>query len=244
MNELKHLKQFDQALENYQVSNESQAIIEKVKLVLCLAPTSSGRNTIINELVKTGKYRFIVSDTTRLPRVNNGVKEKSGTEYWFRSEQEMLADIQDGKLLEAEVIHSQQVSGISIRELEKALKEQKIAITDVDIGGVRSIVKVMPRVTTVCVLPPSFEEWQRRIKGRGHMPPKEFRLRMITAAHIFEHLQSMPFIKYVINDDLMDAARQLDEVAHGEADEVTQLRADNLIKDLCDKTKELLKQLS
>src|SRR5947209_4084329 len=124
MNELVHKAEFHTLLADYKLSKASLLTLSQTKLVLLVAPTSSGRNTIIRELLKTGDYYFIVSDTTRKPRVNDGIPERDGVEYWFRSEEEVLEDIKQGKYLEAAVIHEQQVSGISIRELQKANEQQ------------------------------------------------------------------------------------------------------------------------
>src|ERR1700689_1309052 len=118
MNELVHGAEFRSALRDYHLSKAALQTLSQTKLVILVAPTSSGRNTIIWQLLKTGDYYFIVSDTTRQPRINDGKLERDGHEYWFRSEAEVLTDIQQGKYLEAAVIHNQQVSGISIRELQ------------------------------------------------------------------------------------------------------------------------------
>src|ERR1700712_1679606 len=152
---LKHYTEFKEVLETYHVSDSAKATLEDLTLVLLLGPTSSGRNTIIEHQLKTGNYNFIVSDTTRPPRTNDGVLETNGNEYWFRSEEEVLADLKAGQFLEAELIHDQQVSGISIRELEKARAQNKIAITDVDLGGMHKIMLAKPDTIAVMVLPPS-----------------------------------------------------------------------------------------
>jgi guanylate kinase len=178
--------QFEEALRNYSVSAEAIEDLEDLKLVLLLGPTSSGRNTIIRHLVGTGNYHYIVSDTTRPPRVNDGELEQNGREYWFRSEEEVLADIEAGDFLEAEIIHRQQVSGISIRELKKAKQEGKIAVTDIELEGVHNVMKVKPNTFAVMILPPSFEEWQKRLAHRGVMTPTEKSRRMETAYKIFQ----------------------------------------------------------
>src|SRR5438309_1023704 len=117
---LQHYTEFKAVLDKYHVSDAAKTKLEGLKLVLMLAPTSGGRNTIIKRQLQTGNYYYIVSDTTRPPRVNDGALEQNGNEYWFRTEDEILADLKTGSFLEAELIHDQQVSGISIRELEKA----------------------------------------------------------------------------------------------------------------------------
>src|SRR5580765_5828298 len=130
---LKRHREFKSALDNYRISDRGRQALEKVRLVLLLGPTSTGRSTIIQHLLNTGEYYFLVSDTTRQPRLNNGVIEQNGKDYWFRTEDEILYDVKNGEYIEAELIHNQQVSGIRVQELEKAEKQQKIAITDLDI---------------------------------------------------------------------------------------------------------------
>src|SRR5690349_7662236 len=101
MNHLKHIDEFREVLANYHLSDEAKQTLNDLHLVLMVGPTSSGRNTIIRELVKTGSYHFIVSDTSRKPRHNDGILEQNGREYWFREEADMLQDLRHGMFLEA-----------------------------------------------------------------------------------------------------------------------------------------------
>lgn len=246
MNKLTRLAEFDEALKDYEVSQHGADVLSRTDLVLLLAPSSSGRNTIISRLMKTGNYYFIVSDTTRKPRSNNGVMEQNGREYWFRSEDEVLDDISSGEFLEAEVVHSQQVSGVSIRELEKAADEGKHAITDIDIGGVLSILKRKPDTKMFIVLPPSFEEWQRRIAGRGEMTKRDYDYRMVTAERIFRYAKNHPELRLIVNDDLNHAVETLDQNVNGEFMASVQRQAEvvAILEDLHQKTKEYLATIS
>lgn len=212
MNKLHFYDDFKEALSDYQVSDESRQILRETSLVLLTAPAAGGRNTIIRELVRTGNYHFIVSDTTRKPRTNDGKLEQDGVEYWFRGEKEVLEDIRAGKFLEAEIIHGQQVSGISIRELRRARDEGKIAINEVDIGGAHAVKQAKPDTISVIVLPPTFEEWQRRFKARGHVPVDEFLRRMHTAAKIFEDSLVYDYFNFIINDHLSNSSVAINEL--------------------------------
>ena len=212
-NNLRRLAEFQEVLKHYRISELSRQILTQTKLVLLIAPSAGGRNTIIQELLKLGDYYFVVSDTTRQPRVNNGVLERSGREYWFRTEDEMLHDLKEGKFLEAEIIHGQQVSGISIRELKKAHDDNKIAITDVDIGGISNIIHAKPDTVAIAVLPPSFEEWQQRLSIRGPIEVGEYKRRMQTACKIFEQAASHSKFAFVINDNLSHAVEQINHIA-------------------------------
>ncbi len=214
---LKHYQEFKDVIDNYAISERAYRILKDLKLVLLIGPTSGGRNTIIGHQLSTGKYYFIVSDTTRPPRVNDGVLEQNGKQYWFRDEAEMLADLRSGDFLEAELLHQQQVSGISIRELEKAKNEQKIAITDVDVEGIHNILKAKPDTVAIMLLPPSFDEWQRRLTGRGFMPPEEQKRRLETALKIFQDGLKQSYYHFIITENIEQSAGIIDSIAQGGA---------------------------
>ncbi len=239
-NELRYLEEFKQILANYHISENSKQILTKTKLVLLLAPSGGGRNTVIRELVKTGAYHFIVSDTTRRTRVNDDVVEQNGVEYWFRGEQEILADLREGRFLEAELIHDQQVSGISIRELQKANEENRIAITDVDMGGLHNIVQAKPDVKAIMVLPPSFDEWQNRMLNRGEMNPEEHTRRLKTAVKIFNNALKHNYFDFIINDTLDGAVQQVQAIMNN-THLTSQKESRHLIEKLLASTKQHLR---
>ncbi|HEV7454590.1 MAG TPA: hypothetical protein VGO07_05010 [Candidatus Saccharimonadales bacterium] len=235
------LGEFEAVLRGYHLSEDAQRTLDDTKFAILVGPSSSGRNTIIKKLLATGQYHFIVSDTTRPPRTNDGVLEQNGVEYWFRNEDEMLADLQAGKFLEAEVIHQQQVSGVSIRELEKAHDGHKIAITDVDIGGVSNVLRLKKDASIIMILPPSFDEWQRRLKHRGKMSDIEWRRRLETSLRIFSAPAEHDYFKIVINESLEQSAMQVDAIARtGKVDPAAQAKGLQLAKDLFAATKSLL----
>jgi guanylate kinase len=243
--ELRHRAEFEQLIHDYKPSDIAQEILAQVPLVLLTGPTSSGRNTLIERLVSTGDFYFIVSDTTRPPRVNNGAIEQNGREYWFRTEDEMLDELRNGEFLEAEVIHGQQVSGMSVREFKKAGEQHKIGISDVDIGGIQNIMRAKPNTTTIVVLPPSFQEWQRRLVGRGKMNPEEHRRRMETAARIFTAAIEEPDFTLVINDDLNEAVGQINAIVRNlNTTTESQAAARNLAKKLRQDTLDFLQTLN
>lgn len=243
MNKLEHLEEFKRLLTHYRMSPEAQKVLSGVRLVLLLAPSSGGRNTIIRELVKTGRYHFIVSDTTRKKRTNDGVPEQNGVEYWFRSEEDVLRDIKTGQYIEAEVIHGQQVSGMNVSELKKVQQEHRIAINEVDYGGIHHFVSHKPDTLAIMVLPPSFEEWMHRMRKRGHMTKEEFRRRLQTAEIIFGLPEKRSYFKFVINDTVAHAVEQVEALERGEVNEALQAKAKLLVKQLGKQTNELLASL-
>lgn len=215
---LKNKKEFEDILRHYKVSTHGISVLHNVNFVGMLGITSSGRNTIMNRLVQQNDFYYIVSDTTRPPRLNDGVIEGDGEVYWFRQEFDMLDDLKKGLYLEAELIHDQQVSGVSIRELERASLEHKIAITDIDHEGVHNILQVKPDAIIILTVAPSFKEWMNRLNKRGAMEPTEVKRRLSTAITMLEFVQNryQGTIQCVINDSIKVATEQVAAISHGD----------------------------
>jgi guanylate kinase len=209
---LAKIKEFSEALENYRISEHAQKILNQTELVILLGVFGSGRNSIIRELENRGNYRFIVSDTTRPPKVRDGALEQHGVQYFFRSEDDVLRDIKNGEFLEAEIIHNQQVSGISIRELKNAQNSGRVPINEVDLQGAVNILEAKPDAKLIFVVPPSFDEWQRRLRQREVMDEQEFENRMQTAQKILRTILSNDSFHFVINDAIVQAADRVDEI--------------------------------
>jgi len=242
--QLTRREEFEAALTDYKVSEEGLKVLHETRIMVMVAPTSTGRNTVINELLKTDNYYFIVSDTTRPPRQNNGIWEQDGVEYFFRAEDDMLDDIKAGMFLEAEIIHQQQVSGISIREIQKAHEKGKIAITDVEIMGGIAVADLSPNAWVIYLVPPSFEEWLNRINGRTVVSKGELRNRLEGAIKGFRLALENDCFTFIVNYDKAETVKLIEEVtrtgAHHQADE-QEVR--ELVRTLWKQTEEFLAQL-
>lgn len=219
MNELKQIEEFKKVLDNYQFSDSAKATLQATNLALLVGPTSAGRNTIINEMMKTGHYHSIISDTTRQPRSNNGVMEQNGVEYWFRSEDELLFDLRAGAFLEAAIIHEQQVSGISIRELQVAATEGKVAINEIEVVGADNIYAAKPDTMFFFVLPPSFDEWMMRMRSRGELPADEVRRRLESAVKEIGTALERDYYWFVVNDTFVQTALKIDAAVAAKAND-------------------------
>jgi len=239
---LAHYSEFQEILSKYHVSEHAKQVLADIKLALLVAPTSGGKNTIIRHQLETSRYYYVVSDTTRPPRQNDGVMEQNGKEYWFRTEDEVLTDLRAGDYLEAELIHGQQVSGISIRELEEARQQGKIAITDVDLEGIHHVMAAKPDTVAIMLIPPSFDEWQRRLARRGQMPPHELKRRLESAQKLFEDGLRQRYYHFVITDDIEQSAQIVDAIIDGKLNP-HQGRATGLIQQIQERLSEKLQSL-
>ncbi|MCA9348426.1 guanylate kinase [Candidatus Saccharibacteria bacterium] len=221
INKLEKIDQFRRLLADYRPSQANIDRLDDVDAVFLVGPSASGRNTLINILVQTGRYRFVVSDTTRHPRENNGVLETNGVEYWFRSEDEFLDGLSKGGYLEAAIIHNQQVSGISFAELFGDADDKRRAIDEIEVGGVDSIRKYTDGGLFIFLLPPSFEIWMQRLKDRGNLEQSEIRRRLESALTEIQHALQHDFYHFVINNEIHEAANAVDELASGRLPDAT-----------------------
>ena len=212
MSPLTRAEEFRKALETYQPSDEVRKILGGLRLLLFVAPTGTGRDTIIGELIKTGHYFPLVTDTTRQPRINNGILEQQGREYWFRTEDEMLASLEKGDLVGAAIIHNQQVSGISREQLVAAENDGKIALTDIEIMGAQEIHKLKPDTTCIFMVPLSFDIWMERLHLRGGMSLDELERRMESAERELSTALSADYFRFVLNDTLEGTIAEIDRL--------------------------------
>jgi len=206
---LTRLKDFQDALQHYKASDHAKAVLASTPFVAMMSVAGGGRNTLINYLVDTAPYYFVVSDTTRLPKVRNGTTEEHGVHYFFRSEADFLTDLKNGEFIEAEIIHGQQVSGTSVREVEKAKQLGLIPIHDYEFGGADAMQQIKNDAIVIALLPPSFEDWQYRLKNRETMHGHEFENRMKTAVIVLQAMLDRPYVKFVISGDLNDSSEHL-----------------------------------
>lgn len=204
------------ALANYKPSDATIALVQKTPIVLLVGIAGAGKDTIKHRLLQTEKYHHIVSHTTRQPRVNNGVLERDGREYHFISLEESYAMVQAGEYVEAKFVHGT-VYGTSVAEIHTAAQTGKIAITDLDVQGVAEYKAISPHVIAVFVVPPSFEEWERRLSARygaAGLDETELHTRMKTATKELEEALKQPYYHFVINEDLERAVEAVDKIAH------------------------------
>jgi guanylate kinase len=231
---------FIELLTNYRPSQTIIDLMQRHPPVLVVSPTSTGKNSIIARLVETGKYGHLISDTTRPSRINNGQPEKNGQVYWYISRDDFYLGLKAGDYVEA-TIYSQQVYGTSVKEFRKVGLSGKIPITDVDMRGCDHIKYYCPAAKAVFLLPPSFEEWMRRLRARNVMDETEKHRRLLIALQEIDRALSKEYFKFFINDQLELAAKLIDNYVSGTLPVVDyQLQAKTLANQLKDNIKDYL----
>lgn len=229
----------EELIANYIVTPEAINLVQSTPIVLLVGVSGAGKDTIKHRLLQTGKYHHIVSHTTRAPRENGGVMERDGVDYHFISLEKATKMLQEGAFVEAKK-YSDNLYGTSVAEIQQAHDEGKIAITDLEIQGVAEYKTLSPNVIAEFILPPSYEEWQRRLHtryGDKGADPADIDKRMRAAIRELEEALSQPYYHFVVNENLDEAVRAVDKIAHHHDEFTTVDRsfrhwAEQLLRDL------------
>ena len=174
------------------------------RLVVLAGPTAVGKGTVSAYVREHFPEVWLsVSVTTRRPRPG----EVDGVHYHFVDEAEFARLQRDGELLESAVVHGRNHYGTPRRPVEQALAEHRMALLEIDLQGARQVRESMPEAFFVFLAPPSWEELERRLVGRGTEDAEE-RARRLETARV-ELAAEKEFDVTVVNDDVHRAAEEL-----------------------------------
>ena len=175
------------------------------RVVVLSGPSAVGKSTVVSRLRdQVPDLHFSVSATTRAPRPG----EVDGVDYWFVTDERFQQLIDDGALLEWADIHGGlHRSGTPAEPILAATAAGKPVLIEVDLAGARAVKQSMPEVITVFLAPPSWEELESRLSGRGTESPEAMARRLATARA--ELAAQDDFDEVVVNRQLESACAEL-----------------------------------
>lgn len=200
----------------YKPSADTIRLVQSTPVVLLVGISGAGKDTIKHRLLAGGQYHHIVSHTTRPLRENLGVMEQDGVDYHFISKDVAVEMIKEGKFVEAKE-YSGNIYGTSAAEIRAAQQQHKIALTDVEVQGVAEYKAISDNVIAIFVLPPSYEEWKRRLLkryGENGAANSDIAKRMETAVVELREALDRDYYHFVINDEIDRAVHAADRIAH------------------------------
>ena len=173
-----------------------------VLLVVC-APSGTGKTTLIQRLRdEFPNFAYSISCTTRAPRGH----ETDGKDYHFLSVEEFLRRREAGFFAEWANVHGNYY-GTPLAPVLETLKAGQDVLFDIDVQGAAQLSLSLPEARFVFILPPSMEELERRLRGRGTDSEEAIRVRLSNART--EIMSSHWFDAIIVNDDLDRAYDQL-----------------------------------
>ena len=166
-------------------------------------PSGVGKGTLKAKLFEefADRIAYSVTPTTRGPRQG----EVDGKDYFFISRQEFERRVKNNEFLE----HAEFAGncyGTPRAYVEKLLDSGMNVVLEIDVQGALQVMKSMPECVSVFILPPSFEELEHRLRGRGTETEEKVRERLETAKR---ELPYAPQYDYqIVNGGDIEAAYQ------------------------------------
>ncbi len=183
---------------------------EEGKLLVISGPSGAGKSTVISRVMANDpNIVFSVSATTRQPR--NG--EKDGTDYYFITKPQFENMIEQGQLLE----YAQYVEnyyGTPKQTVLESLANGQDVLFDIEVQGALQVKKAYPRAILIFLIPSSFDEIERRLRGRGTDSEEKIARRIETARRECRFIENYDYI--VLNDDPDIAAGEIKSILTAE----------------------------
>ena len=187
-------------------------MITKGNLFILSAPSGAGKSSLISALLKQASSRPMqvsVSHTTRSPRPG----EVNGQHYHFVTKEQFKHAIGEKHFYEyAEVFDN--FYGTSEVAIDQQLAQGIDVFLDIDWQGAQQVRMKKPEVTTIFISPPSKQELENRLRGRGQDSEEVIQARMAQAQAECSHYQEFDYI--IVNDDFEQALTDLTTVVNNQ----------------------------
>lgn len=196
-------------------------------LVLC-GPSGVGKSTLVKRLLQEfpDVFGFSVSHTSRNPRAG----EVDKRDYHFVSRNEMVEAINRGEFIESAEF-SGNLYGTSTKAVEDVQKQHKICILDIDVQGVKQIKRKNLEPRLVFVKPPTLQDLESRLLGRGTETEETLKKRLAVALAEIQYGETPGnFDLVLVNDSVDTAYMKLRNFLLPAIEEVRELRSSNGIQ--------------
>jgi guanylate kinase len=179
-------------------------------LFVVAAPSGAGKSSQVKALLAADPQLAVsVSHTTRAPRG----QEQHGREYWFVAPEAFDQMVQADEFFEWAQVHGNRY-GTSRRAVLQELERGQDVVLEIDWQGALNIKRLFPDTVLIFILPPSWEELERRLVGRGEDAPDVIHKRLVNARLEVSKAQEFDFV--IINGCFEDAQQELQTVVRAQ----------------------------
>ena len=180
--------------------------MRKGKTFIICGPSGVGKGTVVARLMASDPtLYFSVSATTRAPRPG----EIDGKHYHFLTQEQFDQWVNEDQFLEhAEFVGNRY--GTPRQFIDKAMEQGRDVILDIEIQGAEQVHQKRPEVVRIFIAPPSWDELERRLIGRGTEDMDKVRSRLQRGKE--EFLVAKDFDYFVINDTVDRAVEEISAI--------------------------------
>ena len=185
--------------------------MSKGKLFIISGASGVGKGTVLKAIMQQREdLTFSVSATTRLPREG----EVDGIHYYFVTKEVFEDMIQRGEFLEYDA-HAANYYGTPKAQMEEKLS-RGLVLLDIEPNGAKAVREKRSDATLIFIMPPSMEELERRLRGRGDTSEEQIKMRMERA--VWEMEQRFWYDHVVVNDQVDACAEEILNIISAVAD--------------------------
>jgi guanylate kinase len=179
------------------------------KLFVISGASGVGKSTVLTQVMaRKQDLRFSVSATTRAPRPG----EVDGQSYYFIDKARFEEMIRENAFVEYDV-HMENYYGTPKFQLEEKLETGDV-ILDIEPNGAFQVKKQRPDAVLIFIAPPSLEELERRLRGRGDTSEEQIKIRQERVR--WEMEQSEKYDHIVINDRVETCVEEILRIMNAE----------------------------
>ncbi|HJV25507.1 MAG TPA: guanylate kinase [Aromatoleum sp.] len=172
-------------------------------LIIVTAPSGAGKTTLVKGLLERDpQIQLSVSYTTRTPRSG----EQNGREYHFVDVPTFRTLRDRGEFLEWAEVHGNYY-GTSKVWLKEQISSGRDILLEIDWQGAQQVRRVFQEAIGVFVLPPSVEELESRLRGRGTDSDEVIARRLLGARGEMRHVGEFDYV--ILNNELQSAIDDL-----------------------------------
>lgn len=165
------------------------------KLVIISSPSGGGKDSVINELLKTmPNSARLITTTSREPRPGN----KDGVDYYFISREEFESKIKKGEMVEYND-YAGNYYGIEKKNLIFALANNDWVFTQIEVNGKQHLDEQNISNISIFLLPEDLEILAERIRRRGGVNEEKIQERLQIAQN--EMNKSVIYDYRIVNED-------------------------------------------
>ena len=186
--------------------------MSKGKLFVISGASGVGKSTVLKQVMaERDDLCFSVSATTRSPRPG----EVEGESYYFVTKEQFEEMIATDAFVEYDA-HMDNYYGTPSAQLEEKMQNGSV-ILDIEPNGAFNVRAKRPDATLIFVAPPSMEELEQRLRGRGDTSDEQIQLRLGRAQWEMEQSERYDYV--VVNDQVETCADTILKIIAKKCDE-------------------------